>query len=1090
MKKIQPEQFGEFFQALYPYPPMNWQIELAEAACKGEWPGYICLPTGAGKTSAIDIALFALAFQSNLPPEERTAAMRTFLVLDRRTVVSEAFCRAKNLQHELTQAQEGVLKTVADCLRSYTDGSSEPVSVVELRGGVYRDPGWCHSATQPMIITSTVDQVGSRLLFRGYGVSRSSRPVQAAVVAHDSLIILDEAHISAPFSQTLQSVSRFQKQPWSSQQVPLPMRVVEMTATPPQDSTSSRLEIDPAELDDASTHIGNIVNTGKVATLEVAEKVKGANAPKQLATILVERAIGSLELPLVPTKETDSERPDSAPQGAEQNNEADSKKTTGPKVIGIMCNMVATAKATYELLLKNKKVNDDQVHLIIGAMRPCDRDQQTNQLREIISTGSNRDQIDEPIFVVATQCIEVGADYDFDVLVTEAAPLSSLIQRFGRLNRAGRPINAVAYVIMRGDRVKTEKQLNDDDKSFNYVDPIYGNAMSRTWNWLEAKASASEIDFGIAAMTKLVHEIPTDSREQMSVNQTDAPVLMPGHLDLLCQTSIDPWPDPDVALWLHGPQRIDPEVQVCWRADLVNVANKPGSEQEGIEIVVPNLINERAVHTVSLCPPTSYESLSVPMRRVIAWLNAESKQKRTPADLSGDLPSMSEDAEVRDESLPRHLQPVAWRGLGPGLEKSQVITSVIDIRPGDTLVFPVTSGGWTELGFIRDCNGWLPQTVEKVDLPKALSHAAHASPNTVMCKTDDFERLTKIDCGNVAFSQSRNRPIVRLHPALVDTPTTRNLYQDLNKPDFKITKSELKELIEALPEGTAGGGFEETSPSQIRYEFYLGQNGGSTGIVVTGPRKPGAAAVPVPDDDGTDIYSQISAGDPVELSMHLEHVCKELKDSLKQLPLADFRNTLLRAAETHDWGKADARFQAMLLGGDLYAALWEDHLYAKSSSMPGNLAERNSARKRSELPSSFRHEFLSVSLVESQGVEDAKVEDSELLLHLIATHHGHARPWAPVCDDPEPVDVSLKNIGLPSIGLSAADRNAICYHKINSPLVSRFWRTVRKYGWWEAAFLESILRFADRRASQIESQNQNRSTPSEKHQLSETGVAS
>jgi len=78
----------------------------------------------------------------------------------------------------------------------------------------------------------TVDQVGSRLLFRGYGVSDSVLPIHAALVANDALILLDEAHCSKAFAETLSRIKEYRSERWSSEPLQAPFASVEMTATP------------------------------------------------------------------------------------------------------------------------------------------------------------------------------------------------------------------------------------------------------------------------------------------------------------------------------------------------------------------------------------------------------------------------------------------------------------------------------------------------------------------------------------------------------------------------------------------------------------------------------------------------------------------------------------------------------------------------------------------------------------------------------------------------------------------------------------------------------------------------------------------
>ena len=100
------------------------------------------------------------------------------------------------------------------------------------------------------------------------------------------------------------------------------------------------------------------------------------------------------------------------------------------------------------------------------------------------------------------------------------------------------------------------------------------------------------IDFGVEPLRTKLAEV--DDLSPYLAPVSDAPVLLPAHLDLLCQTAPVPHPEPDVQLFLHGKDRSAPEVGVVWRADLT-----PSEMQSWRDVV-------------ALCTPVTAEMLSVP----------------------------------------------------------------------------------------------------------------------------------------------------------------------------------------------------------------------------------------------------------------------------------------------------------------------------------------------------------------------------------------------------------------------------------------------------------------------------------------------
>ena len=112
------------------------------------------------------------------------------------------------------------------------------------------------------------------MLFRGYGVSPGAWPVHAALVANDSLILLDEAHCARPFRQTVDAVVRYRSWAENGLVTGLPFFFVPLTGTPPADLSEEHILRD--EQDDRDHAIlGKRLNASKPTRLEVALRARG-----------------------------------------------------------------------------------------------------------------------------------------------------------------------------------------------------------------------------------------------------------------------------------------------------------------------------------------------------------------------------------------------------------------------------------------------------------------------------------------------------------------------------------------------------------------------------------------------------------------------------------------------------------------------------------------------------------------------------------------------------------------------------------------------------------------------------------------------
>ena len=1014
MSDLTPADFDAYFEAVHGYEPYPWQSRLTrQVLAEEKWPEVIDLPTGTGKTAVLDTALFVLAARPAIFPR------RVVFVIDRRIVVDQVYKRAELIREKIKGASEGVLLELKERFRQLTD-ADEPLGVAALRGGIPIDGEWARRPEQPWVIVSTVDQFGSRLLFRGYGVSERMRPVHAGLAGNDCLVILDEVHLSQAFAHTLREASSIDEIPSvcsvNSDILPRRFQIVEMSATPANDGVN-RFRLAPKDLE-ASPTLKQVAEARKRAKLV---EVGGTRPAHETVPKEVLRLLG---------KELRAEE----------------------KSVGVIVNRVRTARETHAAL----RGRGIAAHLVTGRMRPLDRERALQEISRCVDPDRSS-PLDERTVVVATQAIEVGADFSFDALITEAAPTDSLRQRLGRLDRrgtlaaeSGRP--ARCWILAVASALKPK-----------FPDPVYGDSARIAWEELQAHAEDGEIDVGPGS--DLLERLDKEALAP----KAEAPLVLPTHIDAWSQTSPKPVADPPISEFLHGKEsQREPDVSIVWRWD-------------------------RSTDALAWVPPRPAEFLPVPISAVKSWLKgtAESPVADTATVAVEDGAGSSRRDRGEQKSTKRNLGRVV-RWTRRAAEPTEKLESVDDISPGDLIVADPMLGGLRHGTWDPGCR---PTATGETSDPEASVPVEDLGDQAQLAQTLQADRLDRSTRATLRLDPRLHEGLLRQLRARVAVGGSG----DSDPPAFRMPSPEdernasmttrmivdvwLSEL-QGLPSGELPDWMTRVVDhfrSDRRFDIEVIDAASVADYYVL----VGRAVDPAILDESDDAPSLTRTATP--LRSHLEGVGVKAAKYGRRLGLSDeLVDDLRLAGELHDLGKVDSRFQAQLHGHDpvrIAESAATGEWLAKS--LPG-------AQPRRWGWPPVRHEFSSVALVRSHPDVLASAHDLDLVLHLVGTHHGFGRPLPQIKedDDPQPL-VAVGQFGDGGFRLCLAEDDApdvpggSCDHMLMSAstdlagtslaldMADRFWRLQERYGHHGLAWLEAILRLADQQRSAEEERRGN-----------------
>jgi len=479
--------YTEFFQQAFQrsragsQAPYAYQCRLAggpQAAADGAFcHGTSCqsqlinIPTGLGKTAGVVLAwLWNRVCQPDTSARSRWPR-RLVYCLPMRTLVE--------------QTEGDVRKWLGDLLWNgqHADRPGK-VGVHVLMGG--EDAGeWDIYPEENAILIGTQDMLLSRALNRGYGMSRYRWPMHFGLLNNDCLWVMDETQLMGPGLGTACQLEAFRtggEQGFGAYGSGSVTWYMSATNNPEYLRTREWRNVNrPMEFAFGLTAGETAATSGPVHQRRFAVKslelckdtsFENAHAAKALATRIRERHEAMLQVIL-----------------------GDPKLPARTLVI---CNTVDRAKTAYALLTAERPDDCDFV-LLHSRFRPPERKAQMDRLSNINRAAFPKGQI-----VVSTQVIEAGVDVSSGILWSEVAPLASLVQRLGRLNRAGEfnegewEPQAIIVGVGEQDEIgntEAKKRIRDDNNK--RCMPYESDRCAATWGALKLlnkNASAANLE--------------------------------------------------------------------------------------------------------------------------------------------------------------------------------------------------------------------------------------------------------------------------------------------------------------------------------------------------------------------------------------------------------------------------------------------------------------------------------------------------------------------------------------------------------------------------------------------------------------------